>query len=70
MGEEAMSRHTGIMHLSNGDTNRRNSHSSQERLTRDRITKKSIGRTSNSFNLKTLKVFILQHSIILDFSEV
>lgn len=65
-----MSRHTGIMCLSNGDTNRRNSHSSQERLTRDRITKKSIGRTSNSFNLKTLKVFILQHSIILDFSEV
>lgn len=70
MGEEAMSRHTVIMCLSNGDTNRRNSHSSQERLTRDRITKKSIGRTSNSFNLKTLKVFILQHSIILDFSEV
>ena len=51
-------------------TNRRNSHSSQERLTRDRITKKNIENTSNSFNLKTLKVFILQHRIILDFSEV
>lgn len=70
MGEEAISRHTGIMCLSNGANNRKNSHSSQERLTRDRITKKNIGRTSNSFNLKTLKVFILQHSIILDFSEV
>lgn len=68
--EEAMSRHTGISVFLMAATERRNSCSHVERLTRDKTTKKSVQRTSNSSNLKTLKLSIFQHSVILDFSQV
>lgn len=56
MGEEAISRHTGIMCLSNGANNRKNSHSSQERLTRDRITNKNIEEQVTPLILKLLRL--------------